>query len=433
MQDSSRAGASTVAFNAVDTHSRQPPPIVTLRPPMSTMQPSLASIYAAQETVQPSSPTSNVKGAAFDRIVQIWLENMDFDDTAANPDMQWIAEQGILLTNYFGVTHPSQPNYAAVVGGDYWGMDEDGPVSLPENISTVVDLLDTKGISWGEYMEHLPYPGFGGFNFSNQATYEDDYVRKHNPLILYDSVAHNATRVKQIKNFTSFDGDLRAEKIPQWSFITPNMTNDAHDTNLTFAATWTRNFLEPLVKNPYFMEKTLIIVSFDENDRYPVPNRVFTVLLGGAIPPALQNTTDTLYYNHYSTLSTTSVNWDLPSLGRWDCNANVFAFAAPQIDTGAAHAHAQNANVSLEGFYWNVSYPGPLSDYQFTPGWWPAPNTREKCRSGRGVLPAVVATWGANQTGSDDPIDTRYGQRYQTRKQSTVLPAVSVEEEKDHG
>lgn len=205
----------------------QPPPIVTLRPPMSTMQPSLASIYAAQETVQPSSPTSNVKGAAFDRIVQIWLENMDFDDTAANPDMQWIAEQGILLTNYFGVTHPSQPNYAAVVGGDYWGMDEDGPVSLPENISTVVDLLDTKGISWGEYMEHLPYPGFGGFNFSNQATYEDDYVRKHNPLILYDSVAHNATRVKQIKNFTSFDGDLRAEKIPQWSFITPNMVSQS--------------------------------------------------------------------------------------------------------------------------------------------------------------------------------------------------------------
>ncbi|KAK0708281.1 phosphoesterase family-domain-containing protein [Lasiosphaeris hirsuta] len=388
---------SLLALTATGIHGLpSQPPIVTSRPPTLTIQPSLASIYAAQETVQPSSPTSNVKGAAFDRIVQIWLENMDFNDTAANPDMQWIAEQGILLTNYFGVTHPSQPNYAAVVGGDYWGMDEDGFVSFPENISTVVDLLDTKGISWGEYQEHMPYPGFDGANFSNQVTYKDDYVRKHNPLILFDSVAHNATRLKQIKNFTSFDHDLRAEKIPQWSFITPNMTNDAHDTNLTFASTWTRTFLEPLVKNPYFMEKTLIIVSFDENDRYPVPNRIFTVLLGGSIPPTLHNTTDTLYYNHYSTLSTVSVNWDLPSLGRWDCNANVFDFAASQTN------HTHNTNVSLEGFYWNVSYPGPLSDHRFTPGWWPAPNTRDKCRSGRGVLPAVVATWGANQTGSYD-------------------------------
>jgi acid phosphatase len=45
------------------------------RPAFSTIEPSLASIVAAEATVVPLSPTSNVGGKAFDRIVQIWLEN----------------------------------------------------------------------------------------------------------------------------------------------------------------------------------------------------------------------------------------------------------------------------------------------------------------------------------------------------------------------
>jgi acid phosphatase len=45
------------------------------RPTFSTIQPPLASIYAAQATATSLSPISNVKGVAYDRIVQIWLEN----------------------------------------------------------------------------------------------------------------------------------------------------------------------------------------------------------------------------------------------------------------------------------------------------------------------------------------------------------------------
>lgn len=47
----------------------------TTRPVFSTIEPTLASISAAQSTATPLSPVSNVKGLAFDRIVQIWLEN----------------------------------------------------------------------------------------------------------------------------------------------------------------------------------------------------------------------------------------------------------------------------------------------------------------------------------------------------------------------
>jgi acid phosphatase len=320
--------------------------------------------------------------------------------------MQWLASQGILLTNYYALTHPSQPNYAASVAGDNFGLDNDGFVRFPANISTVVDLLDSQDISWGEYMEHIPYAGFKGFNYSDQQTYANDYVRKHNPLVSFDSISQNGTRLRQTKSFVSFYDDLQAKTLPQWAFITPNMTDDGHDTNTTFAASWLRSFLTPLFTDQYFMNDTLVVVSFDENDAYAEPNRVYTLLLGGAIDKSLNGTTDDTFYNHYSTISTVSMNWGLPSLGRWDCNANVLALVANK--TGY-----KNADVNLNGLYFNASFPGPLSNSKNTPGWWPAPDTLAKCASGKGVLPAIAAKWG-NSAGTYNysnvyPLDTASG------------------------
>lgn len=90
----------------------------------------------------------------------------------------------------------------------------------------MVDLLETRHISWGEYQEHLPHAGFRGMNFSSghgQSRLTPDYVRKHNPLVLFDSVALNETRLANIKNFTGFYEDLTEKKLPQWGFVTPNM------------------------------------------------------------------------------------------------------------------------------------------------------------------------------------------------------------------
>lgn len=209
------------------------------------------------------------------------------------------------------------PNYCAAAGGDTFGMDNDDFKQIPGNVSTIADLLDTKGISWGEYQEQIPYPGFQGFNFSNQQTYAPDYVRKHNPLVLYDSVVVNGTRARQIKGFDDFENDLASQQLPQWAFITPNMTNDAHDTNITFGAKWERNWMSPLLKNEYFMNNTVVLLTFDEDKTYPKDNRIFSVLVGGAIPDHLKGTKDDTFYTHYSSIATVSANWGLPSLGRW--------------------------------------------------------------------------------------------------------------------
>ncbi|KAF2466605.1 putative acid phosphatase, partial [Lindgomyces ingoldianus] len=346
-----------------------------------------SELSASQASAPTLSPTSNIPGKAFNRIIQIWLENTDYDVAAGNEDMKWLATQGIALTNFWALTHPSQPNYLAAVGGDSFGMDSDDFYSLPSNISTIVDLLDMKGISWGSYMEGMPYAGFQGEKYRNQENGADNYVRKHNPLILYGSVTSNATRPSLIKNFTSLDEDIRGNKMPQWSFLTPNMTNDGHDTSLPHAATWARSFLTPLLANTSFISNsTLILLTFDENHRYPIQNHIFTILLGNAIPDSLHGTEDNTFYTHYSILSTVQANWGLPSLGRWDCGANIFSLVSNA--TGYV-----NWNVDPKNLYFNTTYPGPLSKRRYVPNW-PRPETQEACAAGNGVWEGVKRVWG---------------------------------------
>jgi acid phosphatase len=103
-----------------------------------------------------------------------------------------LASQGILLTNYYAVTHPSEPNYVAVVGGDDFGIGDDSLHAIPQQVASVVDLLEDAGISWAEYEEDMPYTGFQGFNYTDPVNNYVEYVRKHNPLVFISIVGYIA-------------------------------------------------------------------------------------------------------------------------------------------------------------------------------------------------------------------------------------------------
>ncbi|KAF2270970.1 phosphoesterase-domain-containing protein [Lojkania enalia] len=330
-----------------------------------------------------------VEGKAFHRFATIWLENTDYDLAIGDPNLAWLAKRGITLSNHFALTHPSMPNYAAAVSGDYYGINHDRMTAITSNVSTVFDLLEEKGISWGEYQEDMPYTGFEGFEYRNQQTGANAYVRKHNPAVLYDSVAGKANRLANIKNLTLFYSDLTADKLPQWMFITPNMTSDGHDSSVTVAGKWTRNFLEPLLNDERFMKNTLVLVTFDENDTYAKQNRIVGILLGDAVPAEYINTIDDTFYNHYSEISTVQANWDLHTLGRWDVGANVYKVVAEKTN---GMLRKWSGRVPLNQMFFNSSYAGKLnSKNKSVP--WPVPNTKAEW-AGRTVLPAVINTWG---------------------------------------
>ena len=162
-----------------------------------------------------------------------------------------------------------------------------------------------------------------------------------------------------------------------------------HDSTVTVAGSWSRNFIEPLLNDTRFMKNTLLLLTFDENHTYTQQNRIVGILLGDAIPKELIGTTDGTYYNHYSEISTVQANWGLDLLGRWDVGANVYKFVAEK--TGD-EIREWAGKIPFSNMFFNLSYPGQLNDENDSVPW-PVPNT-ELEYAGRKVAPVVVDTWG---------------------------------------
>ncbi|KAF7337154.1 hypothetical protein MVEN_02153400 [Mycena venus] len=369
-------------------------------------------------------------GKAFNRIIHIWLENTDFETTASTPLFETLAQQGIVLTNYNAVTHPSEPNYVAAAGGDFFGMHDDNMYHVPSNISTVVDLLEDKQVSWATYQESIPSDGFYGFlynapNYASPAsgTYPY-YQRKHNPLVIFDAISQDPARAKRIRSFNDFANDVvngapasalpaywhpiysftLLGTLPQWVYITPNIVesspppfisakltqisfrqvNDGHDTLINYAASWLEYWFLPLLDDPRVNgPDTLILLTFDENETKTEQNRVWALAIGGAVPSQLCGTTDDTLYTHYSGLSTVQANWGLKSLGRQDTNAsvsNVFSFVAQK--TGYKNVNLPAGQVPM--FNLSGAVPGPLTSALFVP--FAAPDLSALGAGGDGVL-----------------------------------------------
>jgi hypothetical protein len=126
----------------------------------------------------------------------------------------------------YGTGEPSQPNYVSAASGDLFGDNNDSFLVVARNVSTVVDLLEERGVSWGkwttadacpcslcvtvwatadqtstgDYNEGAPYTGFEGYEYSNPV--EGNYVRRHNLLVRFSSITEDENRLAKLKNFT---------------------------------------------------------------------------------------------------------------------------------------------------------------------------------------------------------------------------------------
>ena len=150
--------------------------------------------------------------------------------------------------------------------------------------------------------------------------------------------------------------DIENNNVPAYSFYTPNITNDGHDTNGSFAGTWLDGFFQSTLANATFMKDALVLITFDEDGYYAERNQIWSCLIGGVIPAELRNTTDDTFYTHYSALHTVELNWGLGSLNRGDANvtlSNVFQFAAPALN----YTNVDVTNIPLM----NNTTPGMLT------------------------------------------------------------------------
>jgi phospholipase C len=254
----------------------------------------------------------------FDRIMIINFENQPNFLTMFYPYFKELANsKGTHLTEYHGVTHPSQPNYISQIAGDYFGLHWDSPHDY--NYTMVADLMERKGLNWKAYQEN--YPGNSSHCFTDANSPDKKYYRKHNPFMSFISVSKNVTRcTKHVVNADQLYVDIERNDLPALIYYTPNIDNDGHNTGLSFANDYLAKFLPPLLENRRFMNGTLIVVTFDEDD-YLFFNRIYCVVLGPMVQPGGKDETT---YNHYSLLRTIEDNFQLGTLGRHDKEVNSF-------------------------------------------------------------------------------------------------------------
>lgn len=198
----------------------------------------------------------------------------------------------------------------------------------------------------------------------------------------------DGNRLLKLESFNAFQRALAAKKVPQFVFMSPNMMNDGHNSTLDFATQWSHQFLQPLLADKAFDERTLIALTYDESETYSEPNHIVTLLLGNAIPPALKGTEDDTFYTHYSILSTMQANWGLHNLGRYDVGANVFKLVADKMGYTGNKDPENAATVNN-----SVSYPGILNDDPSKQRAIPPPNLRLIGAGGLPILPAIEAAW----------------------------------------
>jgi len=276
----------------------------------------------------------------FDHVFIIMMENTGFDTLIGNPNAPFInfaAATTGLATNYFGVTHPSQPNYIAATSGSTNGVADDNDTTI--DVPNIVDQLESHHKSWKAYMQSYSLCTTALDHACGNQLYE----RKHNPFISYKDVQTNAARVAKIVDFGQFATDLASGNIPNYVWISPDQCHDMHGRAATPADPCDFSQIQPLIStgdsfllntvNAIMTSKawtgnSVIFITWDESDftgtgpegfgdtsgccdADPGGGHVVTLVISNALRFA-RSSNDA--FNHYSMMATIEDSWNLGCL-----------------------------------------------------------------------------------------------------------------------
>jgi hypothetical protein len=287
------------------------------------------------------------KGKWFDSIGIIMSENEDFWLTAQQPAYQALIAQGVLATNYFGLSHVSEQNYAAIITGvldpNIYRGDATTPANLNITYPTILDQLKANGLTYKQYTESYP----GGCYLPDM--YPDDpvnalYYKRHSPFNMISNLRGTPECSSAIGTYDDFANDVAKGTLPNYFWIIPNDLHNTHtadkDPNpFVDADPWTA------AEGPKWVAaaqkaNALFINTWDESrcdntTKYPcgthLDQQIATILWGPMVP---KNTTNNKYWNHFSIARTVEDNWGLKPLATADANATAFDFLLANPSAG---------------------------------------------------------------------------------------------------
>jgi acid phosphatase len=242
--------------------------------------------------------------APSEHVVLVMEENQSYStvvgDTTDWPSLNALIGNGSLATNYYANTHPSIGNYFMLTAGQI--LTNDDSSTEVWNVDNIARRMLASGVSFKVYAEGIPQGYVGGDTGL--------YVIRHNPFAMLSDVAGDA----QVANtvicpFSQFSADVANNTLSQFSFIVPNIDDDAHTGTPLAADTWLQSqVVAPIAGLKAFQPggDGLLIVDFDEafdSDTTNGGGHIPVVFWGPQVKAGYQQSSATIY-QHQSMLLT---------------------------------------------------------------------------------------------------------------------------------
>jgi hypothetical protein len=244
---------------------------------------------------------------AFSHVVVVVFENHEANEvlgTGDAPTFNALAKRYAVIDDYRAITHPSLPNYLALVSGSTQGIADDCTSCTAPGIS-LADTLEAAGETWKTYAEGIPHPGFTGATSGR-------YAKKHNPFLYFPSVASKRSRRARIVGLPELASDVRTNTLPTFSLVVPDLCNDMHNCSVRTGDTWLKQQIVPLLSSPA-LSRSVVFVVFDEGSSdLGGGGRVAALALGPLVKRGGHATAPT---SHYGLLKTIETGLKLPFLG----------------------------------------------------------------------------------------------------------------------
>jgi hypothetical protein len=232
----------------------------------------------------------------YSHVAVLVLENHEYGSVIGSPSSPYLtglARRSALATGYFGVSHPSLPNYLAMTGGSTFGVSNDCASCTVEGKS-LFDQLSEAGISWKAYFEPASHR-------------VDPFL--HYEGSLSDGDAANVVPFRRLRN------DIEHDSLPRFSWLGLSLCHDGHSCSAGVSDRYLSHLVPSVLRG--LGPRGVLFITWDEGasnagvSARPGGGHVALIAAGGGARAGARSSGPV---NHYSLLHAIERAFGLPPL-----------------------------------------------------------------------------------------------------------------------
>ncbi len=274
---------------------------------------------------------TSISGAPFQYIVTVLMENNGYCEVMTTCGGLGPYETSLAQTysiagscqsdsscssgGYTAISHPSEPNYVSLTGGDIFGISGDGNCCWQITSPDIIDRVEAGGLSWQAWAEDAS--GSGTCSFMPPRAADHFAFLEFSDMNTPARCSHFLSTTSP--SDTEFLSALSSASPANYIWLTPNDNDNGHDTGVSGGDSYLSSLVPRILNSNLFKtQKAALFIAYDEgNSNYPT-DYIYASWSGPVVKTAY---TGTGSYSHYSFLKTLETVWSLQPLTANDAAA----------------------------------------------------------------------------------------------------------------